>query len=76
MKNKFKDKHCQGIYELLLNSSKEELEVIARRGSFIHSAFMWGYEGKPMVGIHNYPKTSWAYAAYCAGKKKIDNLIR
>lgn len=68
MKPRFKDKHCQGLYELLLKSSKE-LKVIARRGSSIHSAFMWGYDGNPPVGIHNYPKTSWAYAAYCAGKE-------
>ena len=71
MKPRFKDKHCQGLYELLLNSSEEELAIIKRRGSSIHGAFMWGYEGKPMVGFHRYPRGSWAYAAYCAGKELL-----
>jgi len=71
MKPRFKDPHCQGLYELLLNSSEEELRVIANKGSLIHSSFMHGYEGGSLTGVHNCPKDSWAYAAYCAGKELL-----
>lgn len=71
-RRKFKDPTQQQMYSGLLDMPKDRMEKeVLNRGGSAQVAFTLGYTGGEMTGYHRYPKTSAAYACYCAGKDRL-----
>jgi hypothetical protein len=70
MKPRFKDAIQQQVYDAYLGISPEGIYIILRRqGTSTDVAFARGFDGEPLIGVHDYNNTSAAYAAYAAGKE-------